>query len=593
MRTIPQDVSIIHLNLLKSSFLTHAKIPLMTQSQALDILKTGGNVFLTGEPGAGKTFVLNQYLQWLEAAGVHVAVTASTGIAATHIGGMTIHSWSGIGARDEISAYDLDQIVTKEKTVKRIKKAQVLVIDEICMHKNHTLDSIGLVCRTIRQSSEPFGGLQVIFVGDFFQLPPIAQQGEVVRYAYESRAWAHAQPLICYLTEQYRQEDEMFLNLLRSIRKNQIEDDHYTLLQEQTEIGYEGIEPTRLYTHNADVDAVNLNKLKSLTGKGKTFKMSAVGNKQLLLGLVKSCLSPEVLELREEAMVMFTKNNFEVGYVNGTLGRVLRFDSDGLPVVETTDGLEVSVKPTTWDLVEDKKVLASLEQIPLRLAWAITVHKSQGMSLDAAEIDLSKAFVSGQGYVALSRVRSLEGVKILGMHPNALQVDPRVSEQDERFYAASAAAEREFVKMEEDEIEAMHKAFVLAMGGKLPSEAEVAEAGKTKPVERVKKESTYAITAGLIREGKSVKEIAKERKVAETTIWGHVEKLLEEGELKKEEAISLVPKDEDWEKTYTRLAKAMDKVGTEKLKPIFEECNEEIDYGAIRVGRILYLLEGK
>jgi len=563
----------------------------MTQAQALDILKTGGNVFLTGEPGAGKTYVLNQYLQWLEAAGIPVAVTASTGIAATHIGGMTIHSWSGIGARDEITAYDLDQITSKEKTVKRVKKARVLVIDEISMLSAHTLDSIGLVCRTIRESSEPFGGLQVIFVGDFFQLPPIAKTGEVVRYAFESRAWAHANPLVCYLTEQYRQEDELFLNLLRSIRKNQIEDDHYTLLQEQTEIGYEDIEPTRLYTHNTDVDAVNLNKLKSLTGKGKTFKMSAVGNKQLLFGLVKSCLSPEVLELREEAMVMFTKNNFEVGYVNGTLGRVLRFDGDGLPVILTTDGLEVTVKPTTWDLVDDNKVLASIEQIPLRLAWAITVHKSQGMSLDAAEVDLSRAFVAGQGYVALSRVRNLEGLKMLGMHPNALQVDPRVSEQDERFYAASAVVEREFEKMDEAEIEEMHQAFVRAMGGNLPSEAEVIEAGKNKPAARVKKESTYAITAGLIREGKSVKEIAKERKVAETTIWGHVEKLLEEGELKKENAIALLPKDESWDKIYTKLAKAMDAVGTDKLKPIFEECNEEIDYGTIRVGRILYLLE--
>ena len=145
--------------------------------------------------------------------------------------------------------------------------------------------------------------------------------------------------------------------------------------------------------------------------------------------------------------------------------------------------------------------------------------------------------------------------------------------------------------MDEEEIEGMHKAFVSAMGGKLPSEQEVAEAGKHKPIERVKKESTYVITAGLIREGKSVKEISKERKVAETTIWGHVEKLLEDGELTKEVAISLVPKEDSWEKTYARLAKAMDKVGTEKLKPIFEECKEEIDYGAIRVGRILYLLE--
>lgn len=565
----------------------------MNQTEALNILKTGGNVFLTGEPGTGKTYVLNQYLTWLEAAGIKCAITASTGIAATHIGGMTIHSWSGIGARDSITAYELDHITTNEKVVTRVKKAQVLVIDEISMLSAQTLDAVDAVCRTIRQKGEAFGGLQVIFVGDFFQLPPIAKPGEVVRYAFESNSWQRAQPLVCYLTEQFRQDDELFLGLLRSIRKNDINEDHYTLLQEQKEIGYEGVEPTRLYTHNADVDAVNLARLGELRGGKAVYKMQGTGNKTLLQGLVKNCLSPEQLELREEAMVMFTKNNFEAGYVNGTLGRVVSFDiDDGFPVVLTTLGKTIKVKPLSWDVVEDKKVLASIEQVPLRLAWAITVHKSQGMSLDAAEIDLSKAFVYGQGYVALSRVRTLTGLKMLGMHPNALQVDPRVVREDQRFYAASQGAEATFDALTDEEVHNMHEAFVKALGGALPTDEALAAVAQGRPIaERVVKESTQEITRGLLERGMSTAAVAKERSLSETTIWGHVEELADAGVLTTGALLALAPKDIDFDAAYRELAAAMDTHGIEKLKPLFEAAGERYDYNIIRLARMLYKLQ--
>ena len=176
----------------------------MTQNAALDILKTGANVFLTGEPGAGKTFVINQYIAWLEAAGLSVAVTASTGIAATHIGGMTIHSWSGIGIRDTLTQYDLDKISTNEKVTRRAKKSNVLVIDEVSMLDGKILDMVNLVLKTVRQREEPFGGIQVVFVGDFFQLPPVTRRGDSMLYSFQSRAWSDAQLLTCYLSEQHR-----------------------------------------------------------------------------------------------------------------------------------------------------------------------------------------------------------------------------------------------------------------------------------------------------------------------------------------------------------------------------------------------------
>ena len=561
----------------------------MTQDSALEILKTGGNVFLTGEPGAGKTYVINQYIAYLEACGVKVAVTASTGIAATHIGGMTIHAWSGIGARDQLSQYDLEAITTKEKIMRRVKKAQVLVIDEISMLDGKIIDMVNIVCKSIRQSTEAFGGIQIIFVGDFFQLPPVTRHGDMMRYAFESRGWDDARPLIAYITDQYRQEDEMLLGLLKSIRTNQVEEEHFTLLQEQKEIGYEGIEPTKLFTHNADVDNVNLGKLRELPGKSRSFKMSGKGNKMMQAGLVKNCLSPELLELKEEAMVMCTKNNFEQGYVNGTLGRIVDFDiEDGLPVIETTEGKRIKMEETSWSLAEDNKVLAEVTQIPLRLAWAITVHKSQGMSLDAAEIDLSKAFVFGQGYVALSRVRTLSGLKMLGMSPTALRVDPKIVTIDERFRSESQMAEEAFAEMDDEESEQMHKNFIKACGGQYVS-GEI-KAVEKKGYERIQKESTQSLTKAALLEGKSVPEIASERKIGETTIWSHLEKLVAEGDITEAQFAPIKDNYPSWSDEYELLQEIMDEVGTDKLKPIFEAAQEKYDYNQIRLARMLYVL---
>lgn len=559
----------------------------MTQDRALDILKTGANVFLTGEPGAGKTHVINKYIAWLEAAGLNVAVAASTGIAATHIGGMTIHSWSGIGIKDSLSPYDLDQITTKEKIVKRARNAHVLVIDEISMLDGGVMEMVDKILKTVRQSAEPFGGLQIVMVGDFFQLPPVTRQGDMMRYAFESNAWLHSKPLVCYITEQYRQDDELLLGLLGSIRRNEIEEDHYTLLQEQTEIAFEHIEPTRLYTHNADVDAVNNAKLAEIPGAGKQYRMNGSGRKPLIEGLVKNCLSPETLILKEDAMVMCTKNNFEAGYVNGTLARVVKF-VEGLPVIETADGTQITIKPTTWEIVEDKKVLASIEQLPLRLAWAITVHKSQGMSLDAAEIDLSKAFVYGQGYVALSRVRTLDGLKVLGMHPNALQVDPKIVMQDKKFHAESEIADDAFTEMEESEVEEMHERFVIANGGKVPT----GEVESRVPAVRTKTESTFAQTKALLLEGKNISHIMRARSLTESTVWAHVEKLVADSDILADQIAHLEPADVDWKTVREKLYLGMDEHGTERLKPIYEAAGEKYDYDLVRLARVQYLLEG-
>jgi hypothetical protein len=282
-------------------------------------------------------------------------------------------------------------------------------------------------------------------------------------------------------------------------------------------------------------------------------------------------------------MVMCTKNNFEAGYVNGTLGRVVGFAIDG-PIIETSDGRRITVEPVSWDVIEDGKPRASIEQIPLRLAWAITVHKSQGMSLDAAEVDLSKSFVFGQGYVALSRVRSLAGLKVLGMHPNALQVDPRVVERDKGFRQEAEAATETFSEMAEEELATLHTQFVVGCGGKLPKPEEVALTRT--PFERVKKESTHQITKQLLLTGKSVAEVVSERGLARSTIMGHIIELFEDGELEPSVIENIIAAEVgDLEAALAHIGSAYDEHGSDKLKPVYEALEEQYSYDVLRLAR--------
>ena len=433
------------------------------------MLKTGLNVFLTGEPGSGKTHTINRYVTWLRERGVDPAVTASTGIAATHIGGMTIHSWSGIGIKSNISDYDIEMIQSREKTAKRLVAAKVLIIDEISMLDSATLNSVDRVLRTLRrrtlQEEEPFGGLQVIFVGDFFQLPPISR-GQDPKFAFESNAWKEANPIICYLNEQHRQEDGDFLELLSAMRQGTLNESHRARLKSRAGLLSKKTIATRLYTHNENVDRINKESLAEIDGKTKVFQMTSRGASALVESLKAQCLSPETLDLKEGASVMFTRNNFDAGYVNGTLGEVINFSPLGNPIVKTRRGETITVEPTEWAIQDGNKILARITQVPLRLAWAITVHKSQGMSLDAARIDLSQAFEYGQGYVALSRVRSLEGLFLEGFNERALQMHPTVVAVDARFRAYSDAARKKFAALAPNEKEKMEKNFLRAIGAR-------------------------------------------------------------------------------------------------------------------------------
>jgi len=412
----------------------------MRQRQALQVLLDGRSVFLTGAPGAGKTYLLNEFIRRAQKQGKSVAVTASTGIAATHIGGSTIHSWSGLGIRDVLTPYDRERLRSNPVLLKRFVHTDILIIDEVSMLHGKRLDMVSEVCQLLRGSDMPFGGLQVILVGDLFQLPPVNRGNEPVDFVHTSEAWAALKPAICYLSEQHRQTGDRLLDVLEAMRRGGIEEWHVAALQERlAHKPAEGEAITRLYAHNIDVDGINQRHLTVLQTDSMTFKMETHGNARHVESLMRSVLAPEVLELKVGAEVMFVANNFAQGYVNGSRGRVLEF-RDGRPLVQLTHGHKVvRVDPHSWSVQEDGRKLAEVVQLPLRLAWAITIHKSQGMSLDAAEIDLSKSFTPGMGYVALSRVRSLDGVYLTGLNAMAMRLHPAIFEFDSVLREASAA----------------------------------------------------------------------------------------------------------------------------------------------------------
>lgn len=398
----------------------------------------GKSVFLTGPPGSGKTYVLNQFIQLAKKAGKRVAVTASTGIAATHIGGTTIHSWSGLGIRDEISERDEKWLKDNDRLLKRYNNVDILIIDEVSMIHGKRLDMVDQVARWLRESEEPFGGMQVVLTGDLFQLPPISRGDTTIDFVHLSKSWKELNPKICYLHEQHRQDNDQLLDLLEAMRANDILEAHFDALSER--LGVEipvGVSVTKLYSHNQDVEHINQSHLQAISDEARTFVMETYGAQAKVEQLAKSVLAPEVLELKVGAEVMFVANNFSEGFANGSRGKVIDF-KDGKPLVELQRNKRVIVvEPHSWALEEDGKERARVSQLPLRLAWAITIHKSQGMSLDSAEIDLSRAFTPGMGYVALSRVRSLDGVYLKGINNTALAMHPEIFSFDEQLKEAS------------------------------------------------------------------------------------------------------------------------------------------------------------
>ncbi|WP_201581757.1 AAA family ATPase [Psychrobacter glacincola] len=635
----------------------------MRQSSALDILKTGQNVFLTGSAGSGKTYTLNQYIDYLRARRVPVAVTASTGIAATHMNGTTIHSWSGIGIKDELSDRDLTTLSRKQFLADRLKDTAVLVIDEISMLHAKQLNLVSQVLKHVRKNDKAFGGIQVVVAGDFFQLPPIGSKGETNRekFAFMSEAWLDAKFHICYLSEQHRQVSEAanggldLDDILNQIRRQEVTFESIAALEATFDQNVD-IKRTRLYTHNLNVNSINDKELAALEGEMMRFTATSTGDSKLVETLKKTVRTQDDLVLKVGAKVMFIKNNTELGVSNGTMGELIGFaavkiddskdssddliedDDDSaesetdknvkgkgkkaikekakkpttqkMPVVRLNSGREVIAEPEEW-IIEDETgdVLASYEQVPLCLAWAITIHKSQGMTLDAAEIDLSRTFELGQGYVALSRLKSLAGLQLLGMNDMSLQLDPLARGADKRFLVLSEEADANYAMLDEESMTQAHEKFILKSGGTLSKsvidayatlqkkrreqqQAQIYKKQKLGNQVSDKSDSTLLATRVLLEESLSIAEISQARQLSQSTIMRHI------ADLKSQDPSlacdHLRPEDEVMTavgNAYVAIKVAnnpndFNDDGSIKLRPIFDHLKQSIDYNAIRLALI-------
>ena len=401
------------------------------QSKALSLLEDGQSIFLTGPGGVGKTAVLKTFIN---SSTMNIAVTSTTGTSALLLNGTTLHSFLGIGLGTDNIRRLVDKIFNNDWLRKRWILLECLVIDEVSMMHPDLFDKLEEIARIIRNNSKPFGGIQLALSGDFLQLPCIG----TMNFCFQAKSWKKCVPNIIYLDEIIRQGDRKFQECLNAVRLGAITERAKKILDSRVGIklsnGY-GIQPTKLYSKNINVEKENDAELDKLAQKGEefcayemdiqTYHSSKCRKDFIIRKFKKFCSAPDYLELCIGAQVMLVKNiDLLHGLANGSRGIVVGFTLEDLPIVRFLNGEERPIGMELWEMEEQDKVILRAYQVPLRVAYAISIHKSQGCSLDYAQIDLSNIFEYGQAYVALSRVKSLRGLSISAIDYDCIQADP-------------------------------------------------------------------------------------------------------------------------------------------------------------------------
>lgn len=431
------------------------------QQLAFDAVISGDSVFITGPGGTGKSFLLQTLYEYYPARtnGKKLCITAMTGCAALLLGSWakTLHSWAGIGIGRSPAESIAKTILADSRKKKRWTQTDCLVIDEVSMLTPTLLEYLDTVGRLVRKNTAPFGGIQLVLVGDFYQLPPVAKDANEKdkTFAFESPLWSHVVKKTIQLTQILRQKDAIFQQVLNEARRGELTPESYAILESRKTMGWkrQEIKPTLLFTRNQDVNSINSHQLDKLPGEVHSFTAkttSAPGSLppdvlQMLVEKIDRDAPYELeLNLKERCQVMLLQQQFEEksiedakgkermtkvpisGLVNGSRGVVSGFDKSGNPIVKFMNGRCVTIRPGKWASDSDRGDVVR-EQIPLRLAYALTIHKAQGASLDSALIDVGPStFEYGQAYVALSRVRNLDALFIYEISPRAFQAHPVV-----------------------------------------------------------------------------------------------------------------------------------------------------------------------
>lgn len=397
------------------------------QQEALDYILKGESLFFSGSAGSGKSFLLKVAVDALRRRNKNVCVTSSTGSSALNIGGTTIHSFAGIG----LGSDDVDELIQKVNNFPAAKKrwndTQVLFVDEISMIGANLFDKLDQIGRAVRRKTDiPFGGIQLVVLGDFFQLKPVEMKGEWVQYAFEGDSWKESFQHVVLLKKIMRQKEPALIDGLNEMRHGRVSQAFIDLVTKDKAEFYKagnGVLPSRLMSRNKDVDALNILELNKLKTETVTFNSVDSSNDKKYDDAFPV---PKEITIAVGAQVVLLKNCD--GYVNGSRGVVREIDYvNDIVEVQGKDGTVFSVTPKVFEIYQNGKIVATRKAFPIKLAFAISIHRSQGCSIDYLDIDLEGVFSPAQAYVALSRATCLSGLRVTGLSTKVVYCDPIVT----------------------------------------------------------------------------------------------------------------------------------------------------------------------
>lgn len=478
------------------------------QTKALDVLERQGNVFLTGAAGTGKSYLLDRYLRGKGSD--DFPIVASTGAAAVIVGGRTFHSFFGLGIMEGGPAAAVETALRSRRVLNRLQRASCVIIDEISMLSGVMLMAADAVARRARQSNEPWGGLRIIAVGDFAQLPPVTPGAQTKDWGFLHAAWEQSDFEPALLSTVMRTQDTEFLEILNFVRDGVVNDRVHDFLNRHIHASSETIDATRLYPHRAKADAYNVLRLQTLPGKEYAVDTRYVGHERYLDSAKRNLPIPDTLLLKVGALIMMRKNDVsgEYKFVNGSLGHVLEVEEELLHVrLFTGEDIEVE-KYKFLSLDGDGNEVMQAWNFPVSLAWATTIHKAQGATLDRMIVDLHQLWEPGQAYVALSRVRSGSGLLIERWSPSSIRADALVTS----FYDSLADRAKKYKPRAVFEVT------------KQPEAAATPSRSALSLHERIEK------TRRLLEERKDLAFIAQECGMTVATVLKYIEKLIGKGE---------------------------------------------------------------
>jgi len=398
------------------------------QHAAMKKLHSPGNVFITGSAGTGKSHLIKNYLKGTDPQ--CIPVLASTGAAAVLIGGRTFHSFFSLGIMEGGAEKTIERALKDKRALRRLKKANAIVIDEISMLPGEVLQVAERIASLARNNPDAWGGLKIIAVGDFAQLPPINRFNQKKDWAFSNPVWEKTQFDCIELKELMRvqnDQDSEFTLALHDLRLGKLSDRLRNLLDWRTMLSEDDdVKASILFARKVDVERINNKKLAELSGETVQFETIYRGRDSAIKSLKKSAPIGESLKLKEGAFVMIRQNDPRGAWVNGSLGHILNIKDDALSIKLLSGGIAEINKSNFSQLDAEGNEAANAKNFPITLAWAVTIHKSQGATLDKAVVSLRGLWEPGQAYVAVSRVRSSEDLLISGWDEKSIIADPQV-----------------------------------------------------------------------------------------------------------------------------------------------------------------------